>query len=221
MRKFIAAAFACTILAGPLPASAAVFLCDGANCVNTDENVLVDAQTGNQVLGVTNQTNATVVFSGEPLVQQASGQASIGAADGLLNDLTFSLVDGWTFETAIFNLSPFPGPADNEATRVFITYLDSLGNTGMLERELAVNGNNFTGIYGTEGELFTSISFAFPGETGIQDFRQLRLGGVSQPVVGAIPEPTTWAMMLLGFGAIGFGMRRRKKDGVRLRLQQA
>lgn len=28
--------------------------------------------------------------------------------------------------------------------------------------------------------------------------------------VPAVPEPSTWAMMLLGFSAIGFGMRRRK-----------
>jgi hypothetical protein len=28
-------------------------------------------------------------------------------------------------------------------------------------------------------------------------------------VNGAVPEPSTWAMMLLGFGAVGFGMRRR------------
>jgi hypothetical protein len=27
---------------------------------------------------------------------------------------------------------------------------------------------------------------------------------------GAVPEPGTWAMMLLGFGAVGFAMRRRK-----------
>ena len=31
-------------------------------------------------------------------------------------------------------------------------------------------------------------------------------------VAGAIPEPSTWALMILGFGAIGFGMRRRKKQ---------
>jgi hypothetical protein len=28
---------------------------------------------------------------------------------------------------------------------------------------------------------------------------------------GAVPEPSTWAMMLLGFGGIGFAMRRRRK----------
>jgi PEP-CTERM motif len=28
-----------------------------------------------------------------------------------------------------------------------------------------------------------------------------------------VPEPATWAMMLLGFGGIGMAMRRRRKDG--------
>ncbi|HET6941946.1 MAG TPA: PEPxxWA-CTERM sorting domain-containing protein [Sphingomicrobium sp.] len=26
-----------------------------------------------------------------------------------------------------------------------------------------------------------------------------------------VPEPSTWAMMLLGFGAIGFSMRHRRR----------
>ena len=29
--------------------------------------------------------------------------------------------------------------------------------------------------------------------------------------VGAIPEPGTWALMLLGFAGIGFAIRRRRK----------
>ena len=31
------------------------------------------------------------------------------------------------------------------------------------------------------------------------------------PVNGAVPEPATWAMMLLGFGGIGISMRIRKR----------
>ena len=34
--------------------------------------------------------------------------------------------------------------------------------------------------------------------------------------VSAVPEPATWAMMILGFGAIGFETRRRKKITVRV-----
>ena len=34
--------------------------------------------------------------------------------------------------------------------------------------------------------------------------------------VAAVPEPGIWAMMLLGFGAIGFSLRRRKSANVRV-----
>ena len=34
--------------------------------------------------------------------------------------------------------------------------------------------------------------------------------GFSVNVISAVPEPGTWAMMLVGFGAIGGSMRRRK-----------
>jgi hypothetical protein len=37
----------------------------------------------------------------------------------------------------------------------------------------------------------------------------------------AVPEPSTWAMMLLGFGAIGFAMRRRKEPKALARLRPA
>lgn len=33
-------------------------------------------------------------------------------------------------------------------------------------------------------------------------------------VNGSVPEPATWAMMLVGFGGIGFAMRRRKAAAV-------
>lgn len=33
-------------------------------------------------------------------------------------------------------------------------------------------------------------------------------------IAGAVPEPSTWAFMLFGFGAVGFAMRKRK-DGQR------
>jgi hypothetical protein len=32
-----------------------------------------------------------------------------------------------------------------------------------------------------------------------------------QSVRGAVPEPATWAMMLLGFAGVGFAMRRRRR----------
>lgn len=34
--------------------------------------------------------------------------------------------------------------------------------------------------------------------------------------VSAVPEPATWAMMLFGFGAVGYGLRRARKPTVRV-----
>ena len=46
-------------------------------------------------------------------------------------------------------------------------------------------------------------------------------GGASyqfSAVTPGVPEPATWAMMLLGFGAIGAGMRHRRKPSVSVRF---
>ena len=41
------------------------------------------------------------------------------------------------------------------------------------------------------------------------------LGGsiTIRPAV-AVPEPATWAMMLIGFGAVGYSIRRRRRSGL-------
>jgi hypothetical protein len=36
--------------------------------------------------------------------------------------------------------------------------------------------------------------------------------GNGDPVEAAVPEPTTWALMLIGFGFIGFAMRRQRQQ---------
>lgn len=37
-----------------------------------------------------------------------------------------------------------------------------------------------------------------------------KLGSYSGTITFAVPEPATWAMMILGMGAVGFAMRRRR-----------
>jgi hypothetical protein len=51
------------------------------------------------------------------------------------------------------------------------------------------------------------------GETGFGRAPYFGIDGVNlvQQQVSPVPEPSTWAMMLLGFAGIGYGVYRRKK----------
>lgn len=44
-----------------------------------------------------------------------------------------------------------------------------------------------------------------------------QLGYFTDSATGAVPEPATWAMMLVGFGMVGGALRRRQVNGVRIR----
>lgn len=84
------------------------------------------------------------------------------------------------------------------------------------------NGVNLFNIpIGGDGSFEFASAMNIPIFTG--NLNALRINGVGrgqgsyggqlsfQPTA-AVPEPGTWAMMLLGFGAIGFAMRRRKQQ---------
>jgi hypothetical protein len=58
---------------------------------------------------------------------------------------------------------------------------------------------------------------SYEAQGNLANFRSLS-GTVTAASAAAVPEPATWAMMLLGFGAIGVGMRSRTRQAVRLKL---
>lgn len=71
---------------------------------------------------------------------------------------------------------------------------------------LSLNTSNFVpGLtYGLAGDTIT-INW---GGTSTQNSFQATFDVASQ---GAVPEPATWAMMLLGFGFVGGAMRSRRR----------
>ena len=56
----------------------------------------------------------------------------------------------------------------------------------------------------------TNLAFNFRNDPGFFSLDNVSVTAVT----GAVPEPTTWMMMLLGFGAIGFAVRRRRTSTV-------
>jgi hypothetical protein len=60
---------------------------------------------------------------------------------------------------------------------------------------------------GAEAALLSAIA---AGESYLNIHTQNFTGGEIRGFLVAVPEPATWSMMLLGFGAIGLAMRRRR-----------
>lgn len=205
MKTVHASALACcAVLAAPAAATITIYSSPGA--VNPDENVLFGNadQTGTTIIGTTNQTSTLVNFLGdEELQTTAAGQANLTATDGGFTTLSWSLDDASQgFLEAEFNVLVGQG----SATSITVSFEDQFGNLFSDTFELG-NGQNFIGARATDGQLITRASFTTDGT--IEDARQFRLGGFAD--VGVIPEPATWAMLVLGFGAVGNTLRRRRQ----------
>lgn len=199
MKLTIAAAASALAIAVASPASAAIIITASPGAVQPPENVLANtSMTNTTVMGSTNQTNTMVsVQSNETLTTSTSnGQSRFFATDGSLDEGSIFLTGGGSFTSAEFNLFNALSGTNSVAITV----------NGVTQSFALGNGQNFFGFQATGGDRITSISFATNG-TGVADLRQLRLGGVQ----AAVPEPGTWALMLLGFGVVGASLRRRRK----------
>ena len=58
---------------------------------------------------------------------------------------------------------------------------------------------------------FGGIHFSFDDEVGLNTGYLLGAYAFNRQLFAAVPEPATWAMMFLGFGAIGAAMRRHRR----------
>jgi hypothetical protein len=92
---------------------------------------------------------------------------------------------------------------------------------GFTVNACAFSGNNCDAADG-QADLFSgTFELTFAGGTSsatlggfVDRYASLsQLGGISGEgtPVGGVPEPATWAMMLLGFGGIGMAMRRSRR----------
>lgn len=110
----------------------------------------------------------------------------------------------------IFNLSPGGG---DQGIAFLLNGVTPLGDSSF---EIPNgNGNSFWGF--VSDFPLTSVKLIAGTQSGNENHEaynldNLRFGGAGGgSATPPVPEPATWAMMLVGFGAIGVTMRRRKQ----------
>jgi PEP-CTERM motif len=106
--------------------------------------------------------------------------------------------------------------ADNRLASIFLngTQIYSNLNTNPNQQQFLNNGTAFGAATGFQyGDNL--LTFNLVDGTGSGNWTGLN---VAADVTAAVPEPGTWMLMLLGFGAIGFAMRSRAKTQVRFQF---
>jgi hypothetical protein len=210
MRSSMKAIIAAAVLAMPAfssPLLASTLLDTGAP-TNTSTRVANEGP-GQSVNVATNTTLTNIGFySATP----SGGNVKYMIWDGTNNTLLFSIVGTTvTGSTPTLTYSPdfsfdllagntyYFGIISDSALDVGFSFFGSIAQNG-----LTATGNNSN---------YTNYAAPSFFGTGTANINLVLLG---TQAAGAVPEPATWAMMILGFGAIGWSVRRGRKSALGL-----
>lgn len=234
MKRFgIIAACAALTLASP---AAAVTL-DFTSATNSSVNGSPDGNTRTFSNGGISVTASAWSLNGVTLQNGWLGQYTHGLGvtnqgeDGSSNSHTIDNSGYQDFIILVFNqavniqsavLYPFSvsGSTDNDAWVSYsaLTSFNATTLNDLMARDYNVPGSasynvslNSAGQFGRVWLIGAWNSSAPNRGTIDQNVDGFKLASIA--VTGAVPEPSTWAMMLLGFGAIGLATRRSRRNG--------
>ena len=197
------------LVGGASAASAAVVVLDFAGVATTNNQTTVGGFYNGGTSGDGNTgTNFGVAFTSNALAinsYNGSGEPNPGilfflSGGAVTMDYALGFTTGFSFNYS----------SNSSAS---ITVYDGLGGTGNVLATLSLV-NNFQPGCGYCAWTPTGISFAgiaksidFAGGANFVGYDNITLGSA---IAGGVPEPTSWALMIAGFGLTGAAMRRRR-----------
>lgn len=165
----------------------------------------------------------------------AGSAASVASAAPTIEDVNFQAVRGGTSITLagsstaqyVFSLDtrelPFIGPKDGyyltgqDGAQIsvidFSTAADAQGAPQFTNEVKTGYPNLLTAS--TDSDTYYGLRFSANGQK-YEGFAGLINGGATINQIGyelaGVPEPSTWALMIAGFGGVGLAMRRRRRQ---------
>ena len=206
LRSFGIVAAGAVALAAPSVASAAVVIDTSTPGTDPYSGPApdIDFESPAPVSGGAIRSNSPSGVAAQPY-GSTGNYWTVGPADGSPGILDLSSY------VYINSMSFIWGSVDSYNT---IEFLDSMGNV-----IASFTGDDVSALAnGNQTSPFTNpvVNFVFTGRDGY-NVSAARLSSTSNAFetdnyafVGGVPEPSTWALLILAFGAVGFAMRRRK-----------
>lgn len=200
MRHVLLAALATAAIGFATPASATVLVADGITYDLTLDSITNGGLTGNFTLAISGINTASDTEGGRTNIN------AFALSDPAVGTIVSGTSSGFTFLTGGLNSTGCDGSGnffcfDNTAIPPTPTTLLS----GPLTFTFNVTADT-AGVWND----YTNPDFKIDW-VGTQNNYDL----VSLPIpVNGVPEPATWAMMLLGFAGVGMTMRRRRTGQV-------
>jgi PEP-CTERM motif len=174
-----------------------------------------------------NQFASPIMITAISFLRQSGGTQVNGGLYTLSASTTNAAVDGLsaTFadniganNTQVFSGSLAPNFDGNRLRFVFSTPFAYNPNAGNLLLNFAISGVSganpaifFKADNGDAGGVFSRRHNFGSGFEGFGLQTTFETGGLA-----GVPEPTTWAMLILGFGVIGGAMRSARRQSVRV-----
>jgi len=219
MKKFVLTTLALGMAAAAVPAQAAIYLGYSVNNGSVT-GVATDAGTGHLFFdGSTGGYSSTVNALGSPILtqpnfatQSLNVQQGANAPSGLLS-IFITQTDLTSFAgqlTSAFTSNLLFGSAQS------VTMSALLDPANGQFTGLPIRNASFTGVGSNAGSTSVNVPGLF-SETVRYDLTfgaNTGDGGTfsdTASLSAAVPEPATWAMMLLGFAGIGVATRRRRR----------
>jgi len=214
-RVLMTALAAAASIAIASPASAALTLVDHGITYQLDLNSVTNGGlTGNFALAISGVNTASDTEKGRTGINAFAftdptvGNAVSGASSGftfMTGGLSSGGCDGNGGFFCFANTSAvFPSPLPSSGTLFFSVTSNTIGSWLTWTPDFKID---WTGSQNN----YDLVSKAIPLNNCTGEGCP-----TPTPFIGGVPEPATWAMMLLGFGGIGMALRRSRKANGRL-----
>ena len=172
------------------------------NITQSGSDVVATASGSLDLSGLTASGNFLSVQG----IEASTGFIGLGTPEFQIGDAYTGLSGPSAFGPGVG--SPFSIHSSTSAGDVFGFSASGLGSPTVLFENGYLSGQALSATASWLNQDFASLGLV-AGQyvySGGSETLTVNIGQVN----GAVPEPATWAMMLLGFGCIGFSLRRQK-----------